>query len=685
MNASNTPIDKSNAGRSKRLDIFTLDAIKRNLDQLKLPSLYTFLGLPPESSAESLRNQANEINKDILKIGKTDTDSLAKKQLCGLCLAVFRDTTEKEKYDNYQARLGMERLSPHIEIAGGDGVISQEEMGKLIELAKDAGVKKQNALDYIKEYARKRKWLIEDQQTSKPKKQEVNPLSVPEPSSQKEVPQYKGSLLSKSEPSRQRDDRLEKGSLLQNGRYEILRHLRTGGQANVYEAKHCRLKKRVVIKETRSDEQWMHDTVEKEGAMLASLNHKALPTVYDCFSENNRAYLVMEFIEGDDLDAFLRNRGGPFAVEDVLDWGMQLLDVVEFLHNQPTGIIHRDINPRNIKLNGRQIVLLDFGIAKLMSAETPLIGGSPHYASPEQLKDEGTDTRSDLYSLAATLYHLLTYIPPPDALTRQALVLKSRPDPLRSASEYNNSAPTRISQILLQAMSLDPDDRPQSVGIMRRLLADAISLSAREDNQAPENATLLQEAIGAALDTQKALSNITKEQTSSQGALENKQTAIPRSSQIVISVQPKDRGIHSKQDSGGLAWTTENRVKTRSTNKPDDIRTRVQTQIAQFKKSEFNILLAMGITGTLGFVFGWLSFGDGVSQSVARMLPPALLTRFMVLSVSIIYAIGMFILVRAFYRLRTRSIVTLSWGTFGGFLLGCIAAFILMTLPIIIK
>lgn len=131
-------------------------------------------------------------------------------------------------------------------------------------------------------------------------------------------------------------------------------------------------------------------------------------------------------------------------------------------------MIHRDIKPHNLKLTeDGQIVLLDFGLAKghaegmsRMTAGHSIRGYTPNYAPLEQIQGAGTDARSDLYSLAAMLYHLMTGFTPADALSRAAAVVTGQPDPLRPSNELNPQVPQRVADVLMQAMSQNRDQRP---------------------------------------------------------------------------------------------------------------------------------------------------------------------------------------------------------------------------------
>src|SRR6267378_2965827 len=226
-------------------------------------------------------------------------------------------------------------------------------------------------------------------------------------------------------------------------RYRIIRLLGQGGMGAVYEAMDERLDTTVALKETLFADERLRKQFEREARLLARLHHPALPRVSDHFSEGDGQFLVMQFIAGDDLAEMMARKNGPFPPHQVLTWADQLLDALDYLHTQDPQIVHRDIKPQNLKLTGRgQIVLLDFGLAKGQAHElsrvttsASIFGYTPNYAPLEQVQGMGTDPRSDLYALAATLYHLVTGIKPPDALTRAAAIINEEIDPLQPANQ----------------------------------------------------------------------------------------------------------------------------------------------------------------------------------------------------------------------------------------------------------
>ena len=262
------------------------------------------------------------------------------------------------------------------------------------------------------------------------------------------------------------------------GRYRIIRSLGQGGMGTVYEAIDERLDSTVALKETLFADERLRKQFEREARLLARVHHQALPRVSDHFSEGEGQFLIMQFIPGADLAEKYGQRGTPFPAGEVLTWADQLLDALDYLHTQEPPIIHRDIKPQNLKVTSRgQVILLDFGLAKGQSSEisrvttaASIFGYTPNYAPLEQIQGLGTDARSDLYALAATLYHLVTGVKPPDALTRAASLVNGEPDPLKPAHEVNSAIPVTLSNVLARAMAQNREQRFRTAAEMRRAL-----------------------------------------------------------------------------------------------------------------------------------------------------------------------------------------------------------------------
>ena len=273
---------------------------------------------------------------------------------------------------------------------------------------------------------------------------------------------------------------IEAGTTLQQ-RYRIDKQIGQGGMGAVYVATDERFGSTVAIKETLCMDDNFRKAIEREARLLNSLKHSALPRVSDHFLESEGQFLVMEYIQGEDLGHMLETRACAFDVAQVLKWADQLLDALDYLHNQNIPVVHRDIKPQNLKITaGGQIVLLDFGLAKgnptdagHQTAAKSIFGYSRNYASLEQIQGTGTDPRSDLYSLAATLYHLMTNTAPEDALTRAMSVLSQKPDPLIPANILDPNIPAGVAGVLQKALDLNAGERPASAAEMLQMFRES--------------------------------------------------------------------------------------------------------------------------------------------------------------------------------------------------------------------
>ena len=274
---------------------------------------------------------------------------------------------------------------------------------------------------------------------------------------------------------------LDPNTVLQD-RYLVERKLGQGGMGAVYLAVDQKFGTTVALKQTLVTGDLLARAFEREARLLNKLRHGALPVVIDYFRQGEEQFLVMQYIPGEDFAALLADRGKPFPAADVLRWADSLLDALDYLHGQDPPVVHRDIKPQNLKLTPRgEIVLLDFGLAKgipvdLATASTTgsIFGYTPHYAPFEQIKGSGTDPRSDLYSLAATLYHLLTGAIPPDAMSRAEAVMLRKDDPLQPANAVNPDVPAAVAHVLAKSLAMDRDERFASAAEMRAALQAAV-------------------------------------------------------------------------------------------------------------------------------------------------------------------------------------------------------------------
>ncbi|MDQ3712233.1 MAG: serine/threonine protein kinase, partial [Acidobacteriota bacterium] len=230
-----------------------------------------------------------------------------------------------------------------------------------------------------------------------------------------------------------------------------------------------------------SDDATLGNAFEREARTLARLRHPVLPKVSDHFTEEGTQYLVMDHIAGEDISKRLESMQKPFPTSWVLFWADQLLDALTYLHTNEPPIIHRDIKPQNLKLTDENhIVLLDFGLSKNTIGDTRItttggsvVGYTPHYAPMEQISGTGTDARSDIYSLSATLYQILTNAVPPDALTRAENLINGMPDPIKPINELNPEVSKAVSDVILTGMSISQEKRYLTARQMQKALREA--------------------------------------------------------------------------------------------------------------------------------------------------------------------------------------------------------------------
>jgi serine/threonine protein kinase len=276
---------------------------------------------------------------------------------------------------------------------------------------------------------------------------------------------------------------LKNGEVLR-GRYQVRERIGQGGMGSIYLAEDLRLSGRLcALKEVLYDRNLPDKVLEqareqffREATVLARLDHPNLPKVSDFFSSGQRDYLVMDYVPGNDLRSMMLDarRHNIFLKEkDVLNWANQLADALSFLHKQEPSIVHRDIKPSNLKITPNGLLkLVDFGLVKIMAPEEVTITviqgqGTALYTPLEQYGGDGlhTDVRADIYAFGATLYHLLTNESPADARKRFL-----QPESLLPLRKINPSISSRTERAILWAMSLHPDQRPDSIELLRQSL-----------------------------------------------------------------------------------------------------------------------------------------------------------------------------------------------------------------------
>ncbi len=336
-------------------------------------------------------------------------------------------------------------------------------------------------------------------------------------------------------------------TLVQN-RYLIVQLIAQGGMGAVYRATDRTNSTTVALKQSLVHDETLNKAFEREARILSRLRHSSLPTVSDYFLNESGQFLVMQYIPGDDLGAVIERKGKQFLTPNVLPWVLrwfdQLLDALTYLHGQEMPIIHRDIKPQNLKLTSSgEIVLLDFGMAKSAADQTvhsavySVRGYTPQYAPLEQIQGTGTDERSDLYSLAATFYHLLTGEDPPDSLTRVSARLTGQSDPLRPASERNPLVPPGVAMVLQQAMEQEMAHRFASANAMRTAMRMAI----QSGNQSPGNSSGQQTIVSPSARSAPTAKHEEGKEEDDRTVVTDKGTS-SKLPYPMVTVSPKDQG-----------------------------------------------------------------------------------------------------------------------------------------------
>ncbi|RED65918.1 Stk1 family PASTA domain-containing Ser/Thr kinase [Cohnella lupini] len=283
-----------------------------------------------------------------------------------------------------------------------------------------------------------------------------------------------------------------------SGRYELLARVGGGGMALVYKARDLLLNRFVAVKVLR--QQFTHDEdfvkrFRREAQAAASLSHPNIVSIYDVGQVEDTHYIVMEFIDGANLNEIIRERA-PFQADEAVKITSQICDALEHAHHNQ--IIHRDIKPHNILMgNNGRVKVTDFGIARAVTSstitQTGSVIGSVHYFSPEHAKGVATGEKSDLYSLGIVLYQMLTGRLPFLGESPISVALKHLQDPFEQPRKVNPYIPQSVENIILRAMRKNPQERYQSAREMltdletclqpQRLNEPAVQYSSDEDDE----------------------------------------------------------------------------------------------------------------------------------------------------------------------------------------------------------
>ncbi len=256
------------------------------------------------------------------------------------------------------------------------------------------------------------------------------------------------------------------GTILRD-RYVVEELLGKGGFGAVYLVRDLRVRQNLfAIKELIDSSKLERERFTFEGEILKRVDHPALPRIYRVFDDekSGRAYILMDYIEGSNLEKLRQQQPEKhFSLSQVLFLIAPIIDAVTYLHRQHPPIVHRDIKPANIIVpkTGDGTVLVDFGIAKEYdpdSTTTVIRRASPGYGAPEQYT-RGTNTRTDIYGLGATIYALLTGLIPADAFHRMAQMGSTGVDPLEPVNRLVPSIPQPVSDAISRALAMRSEER----------------------------------------------------------------------------------------------------------------------------------------------------------------------------------------------------------------------------------
>lgn len=322
---------------------------------------------------------------------------------------------------------------------------------------------------------------------------------------------------------------------LQQDRYRIVNQLGQNGTGAAYEAFDNVAGASVLLKE-------IHDNLGKvttpaqlearkinfaeKAKLLTALKHDALLSVRDFFSEIDYHYLVTEFSQGSTLGELLEKNKKAFSLSEVSNWADSLLDALNYLHTMTPSVIHGEVKPQNVRLSADGKVKLQvFNLVKSaeeinaatanqtfdaavlpylpleqiwqgLDAASKKVILTNYDDKSEKILEQPADARSDVFSLAATIYHLLTAHIPADALTRSIDILEGKADPLQSPSEINPSIPQEVSDVLLKALEIKRENRFSSAVIMRQVLRTAfVRIKEREATNPAKPARVEEDAV----------------------------------------------------------------------------------------------------------------------------------------------------------------------------------------------
>ena len=295
-----------------------------------------------------------------------------------------------------------------------------------------------------------------------------------------------------------------------SNRYVVEEMLGQGGMSSVYKGTDPNLKRVVAIKLIHSHLSNNPDFVqrfEEEAAAVAQLRHHGIIQVYDFNKDDDLYYMILEFVPGETLQDHLQrlnDSGRKLSPAKAIEYMAGVCDAVDYAHQR--GMIHRDIKPANLMLTTTgQVILMDFGIAKIVGGTrqtaTGAVVGTAMYMSPEQIKGDQPDRRTDVYSLGVTLFEMVSGRPPFDAQSAMTLMMMHINDPVPNIKSLNPDVPDALVAVINKALAKDPNDRYQTAAQMAAALRNALSAGSSSPLATMmEDATMMKQARGTTIE-----------------------------------------------------------------------------------------------------------------------------------------------------------------------------------------
>lgn len=264
--------------------------------------------------------------------------------------------------------------------------------------------------------------------------------------------------------------------LILNNRYKLLEQKASGGMAVVYRAQDLQLRRIVAVKVLRpsltGDAQFL-ERFQQEARNVANLSHPNIVTVHDFQQDGTTYYIVMEWIEGQDLKKIIR-QAAPLPLDRALNVAIQICRGIGYAHR--AGLVHADVKPQNILVTAEDVVkVTDFGIAQALAHTSPVerqsvVWGSPHYFAPEQAQGELPTPASDVYSIGIVMFEMLTGKLPFSGTDQQELAMAHIKSEVPHVVDYNPRIPHNLDRIIYKVMSKNPNDRYANADALGRIL-----------------------------------------------------------------------------------------------------------------------------------------------------------------------------------------------------------------------